>query len=250
MYNFVPLLEGIRCDEINDITINSINKECFDFLQLLLSKHSSIWYETQWFGGHVHTRNEITVLNCTAPKCVHPSQYQLRWIRLKDKIVKLVMNNIKQLKKVSCNCMTNLHSINELVICFTPINYDKENNALNVCITWLIDCLRKNNGDEDKQCLGFSWGWPLYKYLENDAERNHDIFNDDTPLISQIPQEYWNEQIVQIASLNIDHCNSIMEKDYDGIHMIKQEWGDLIFNNVTFFCHRGDKKMFLQLLTN
>ena len=90
-----------------------------------------------------------------------------------------MLNNIKQLKKVSCN---NLYSINELVVRFTPINYDKENNALNVCITWLIDCLGKNNGDDDKQCLGFSWGWPLYKYIENDAE---DIFN-DTPLISQI----------------------------------------------------------------
>ena len=93
--DFVPLLQGIRRDEINDVTINSINKECFDFLQLLLSKHSSIWYETQWFGGHVHTSNEIIVLNWTAPKCVCPSQHQLRWIRLKDKIVKLVMNNIK-----------------------------------------------------------------------------------------------------------------------------------------------------------
>ena len=182
--DFVPLLEDIRCNEINDITINSINKECFDFLQLLLTNHSSIQYETQWFGGHVHTRNEITVLNSTAPKCIHPSQYHLKWIRLKDKIVKLVMNNIKQLKKVSCNCTTNLHFINELVIRFTPINYDKENNALNVYITWLIDCLGKNNEDEDKQCLGFSWGWPLYKYVENDAETNHDIFNDDTPLIS------------------------------------------------------------------
>ena len=82
----------------------------------------------------------------------------------------------------------------------------------------------------------------MYKYVENNAERNHDIFNDNTPLISQILQGYWNEQIVQITSLNIDHHSSIMEKDYDGIHMIKQERGDLIFNNVTCFCHRGDKK--------
>ena len=160
------------------------------------------------------------------------------------------MNNIKQLKKVSCNCTTNLHSINELVLRFTPINYDKESNALNVCITWLINCLGKNNEDEDKQYLGFSWGWPLYKYVENDAETNHDIFNDDTPLISQIPQEYWNEQIVQIAPLNIDHRNSIMEKNYDGIDMIKQERGNLILNNVMFFAIEETKKMFFQLLTN
>ena len=122
--DFVPLLKDVRCNEINDVTINSMNKECFDFLQLLPSKHSSIQYETQWFAGHIHTRNEINVLNCTASKCI--SQYQLKWIRLKDKIVKLVMNNIKQLKKVSCNCTINLHSVNELVVRFTPINYDKE----------------------------------------------------------------------------------------------------------------------------
>ena len=110
-------------DEYDSVTINLINNECVQFIQSLLSK----WNRNengsfQPFGSRLSLQNDKAMSSLVASTpCTSFNHFQQKWANLQNKIHKQVVKNIKSKKKCLCNCSTENHLLNEMVVQFTPL---------------------------------------------------------------------------------------------------------------------------------
>ena len=151
-------------DEYDTVTINSINNECFQFIQSLLSKWNRDENSSfRPFGGRLSLRNDKAMSSLVASTtCTSFNHFQQKWVNLRNKIHKQVAKNIKSKKKRLCHCSTENHLLNKTVILFTPLPTTRNDGTMNICITWYVDCSYsfEDEYDDDNTPLVT---WPLYE---------------------------------------------------------------------------------------
>ena len=79
------------------------------------------------------------------------------WMSLQNKIHKQVAKNIKSKKKCLCNCLTENHPLNEMVVLFTPLPMTQNDGTMNIC----IDCSYSFEYDDVDKAASVMW--PLYE---------------------------------------------------------------------------------------
>ena len=93
-------LDSIENAEDNE-TINTINNECFQFVQHIWSKwqqHNSTTIPCA-FGSHLSLGFDNLTSNCVVPVALNDfNHFQSRWSSLLSKIKKAVVKNIKRKK--------------------------------------------------------------------------------------------------------------------------------------------------------
>ena len=106
----------------------------------------------------------------------------------------------KDHQEYSCNCSTESHPLNEMVVLFTSLPTTQNNGTLNICITWYVDCSYPFEYDDvDNNAL---ITWPLYEEcvqgvdtLTNDLDEccQRTLSEGETSrgsLVVQVPQQY------------------------------------------------------------
>ena len=172
--------------------------------QQLINKHLSICHESNCFSGISTQWPTQQVVHCIIPSCCNSAFFQSKWSSTKEKIRKLVNKNIKEKRSATCKCTSHSHKINDLVVIYTPLCYDRECASFDICVMWYINCYHlKEANKSDYNNESRIWGWPLYQVLrDNNDDNNNDeeihdftctVIDDgsaETPLVIQIPHAY------------------------------------------------------------
>ena len=126
-------------EQIDEETKDCINNECFSFIQSLLSRwNSDTTNYSSTFGGRQSVRDDGVVINAVINASqVCRSFFQQKWSNLLKQIQKMVEENIKSKKKLSCMCSNNNHPINELLVLITTILH---NETIDFLVSWYVDC--------------------------------------------------------------------------------------------------------------
>ena len=236
-------------DEYENVKIHSINNECFQFIQSLLSK----WNRdengaSRPFGSRLSLRNNKAMSSLVASTlCTSFNQFQQNWVNLQNKIHKLVAKNIKSKKKHSCNCLTKNHLLNKTVVLFTSLPMTPNDGTMNICITWYVDCSYSFEYDDVDNCALVTW--PLYEEcvqgvdaLANDLDECcqwtlSEVETSRDSLILQVPRQYANCALRPFLRVVIKPDAS--QKLDDGYHTIPNLTNELILECTTLFCRRG-----------
>ena len=165
------IVSFIDSDEYDNITINLINNECFQFVQSLLSKwNRNENGSSRPFGGRLSLQNDKAMSSLvTSTPCTSFNHLQQKWTSLQNKIHKQVAKNIKSKKKRLCNCSTENHPLNKMVVLFPPLPTTRNDGTMNICITWYVDCSYSFEYDDvDNAALvtfyTFTYHFPYFYY--------------------------------------------------------------------------------------